>query len=133
MKRILTGAVLALGAAMAVLAAPAAQAAAPAPGNWPLWPLCGTLSLFSDDECAAIKHCLNTDDPACQQAGSQPSTPPQQSGGYYTQGQAIPSGRPTTHPDIEAGGIIDRIERDLPMSDNAAIEVKLYAEHELGC
>ena len=79
MKRILTGAVLALGAAIAVLAAPGAQAAAPAPGNWPL---CGALSLFDDDECAAIKHCLNTDDPACQQAGSQPSTPPQQSGGY---------------------------------------------------
>jgi len=79
MKRILTGAVLALGAASAVLAAPTAQAAAPAPGNWPL---CGALSLFDDDECAAIKHCLNTDDPACQQAGSQPSTPPQQSGGY---------------------------------------------------
>jgi len=78
MKRILTGAVLALGAAIAVLTAPAAQAAAPVPD----WPLCGFLSLFSEDECAAINHCLNTDDPACQQAGSQPSTPPQRSGGY---------------------------------------------------
>jgi hypothetical protein len=75
----LTGAVVALGAAITVLAAPAPGSA---PGNWQLWPLCGTLSLFSDDECVAIKHCLNTDDPACQQAGSQPSTPPQQSGGY---------------------------------------------------
>jgi len=36
-------------------------------------------------------------------------------------------------PDIEPGGIIDRIERDLPMSDNAAIAVKVDAEHELGC
>jgi hypothetical protein len=75
-KSILTGTVLALGAAIVVLAAPSAQAA-PVPD----WPLCGALSLFDDDECAAIKHCLNTDDPACQQAGSQPSTPPQQGGG----------------------------------------------------
>ncbi|RAV00678.1 hypothetical protein DQP58_00110 [Mycobacterium colombiense] len=73
---------------MAVLAAPAAQAAAPAPGNWPQFPMCGTFSLFSDDECAAIKYCLNHDDPTCRQAGSQPSTPAQQSGGYYTQGRA---------------------------------------------
>jgi hypothetical protein len=78
MKRILTGTALAFGVAMAVLAAPVAQAAAPVPD----WPLCGAFSLFDDDECAAIKHCLSTDDPACQQAGSQPSTPPQQSGGY---------------------------------------------------
>jgi hypothetical protein len=77
MKRILTGAVLALGAASAVLAAPRAQAA-PVPD----WPLCGAFSLFDDDECVAIKHCLNTDDPACQQAGRQPSTSPRQSSGY---------------------------------------------------
>ena len=74
MKRILTGAAWALGAA---LVAPTAQAA-PVPD----WPLCGAFSLFDDDECAAIKHCLNTDDPACQQAGSQPSTPPRPSNGY---------------------------------------------------
>jgi hypothetical protein len=36
-------------------------------------------------------------------------------------------------PDVEAGGIIDRIERDLPMSDHAAINVKVDAEHDLGC
>lgn len=36
-------------------------------------------------------------------------------------------------PDIEPGGIVDRIERDLPMSDNAAIAVQTYAENELGC
>lgn len=69
---------LSLGTAIAVLTAPAAQAAAPEPHS----PLCGFLSLFSEDECAAIKHCLNTDDPACQQAGTQPSTPSRQSSGY---------------------------------------------------
>lgn len=36
-------------------------------------------------------------------------------------------------PDIEAGGIVDRIEGDLPMSDNAAIALKVDAEHDLGC
>jgi hypothetical protein len=49
-------------------------------GNLPLWPVCGMFSLFSEDECSAIKYCLNTGDPACQQAGSQPSTPPPQRG-----------------------------------------------------
>ncbi|PRC60431.1 hypothetical protein C6A85_18340, partial [Mycobacterium sp. ITM-2017-0098] len=29
------------------------------------WPLCGTFSLFSEDQCDAIEYCLNTDDPAC--------------------------------------------------------------------
>lgn len=42
------------------------------------WPLCGTFSLFSEDQCDAIKYCLNNDDPACQQAGTQPSTVPPQ-------------------------------------------------------
>jgi len=78
MKTVLKCAVVALGAAIAVLAAPAAQAAGPVPE----WPLCGAFSLFSKDECAAIKYCLNDDDHACQQAGSQPSNPPRQSGGY---------------------------------------------------
>jgi hypothetical protein len=36
-------------------------------------------------------------------------------------------------PDIERGGIVDRIERDWPMSDNAAIAVQQQAEAELGC
>jgi hypothetical protein len=65
-------------AAAAIVLAPTAHANT---GNRPLFPVCGMFSLFSEDECAAIKYCLNTDDPACQQAGSQPSTaPPQQRG-----------------------------------------------------
>lgn len=36
-------------------------------------------------------------------------------------------------PDDEPGGIVDRVKADLPMSDNAAIWVKMLAEDELGC
>jgi hypothetical protein len=39
------------------------------------WPMCGTFSLFSDDQCDAIEYCLNNDDPACNQLANQPSTP----------------------------------------------------------
>jgi hypothetical protein len=65
---------LAIGVA-GLSSAPAASASGPSN-----WPLCGSLSLFSDDECDAMKYCWNhADDPACQQVGTQPSTvPPQQ-------------------------------------------------------
>lgn len=63
-----------------------AQAEVSIPGNSPLR---GALSLFSDDECSAIKYCLKTDDPACQQAGRQPSTPPPLSGGYSPSGTLL--------------------------------------------
>lgn len=74
-KRTLFGALSAAAIAVAGLAFDPVVTA-PKTSNWPL---CGAFSLFSKDECAAIKYCVNTNDPACQQAGTQPSTvPPQQ-------------------------------------------------------
>lgn len=70
----LLGVLSALAVAFAAIASnPAVFVAEPT-----TWPLCGAFSLFSKDECAAIKYCVNTDDPACQQAGTQPSTVPTQ-------------------------------------------------------
>lgn len=56
----------------------ACMAAAPAASASSNWPLCGAFSLFSEDQCDAIKYCLNNDDPICEQVGNQPtSVPPQ--------------------------------------------------------
>lgn len=73
-SRIFVGALSALAVAIVGLSsAPVASA------SWSSnWPLCGTFSLFSDDQCDAIEYCINTDDPACQQTGTEPSYYPSQ-------------------------------------------------------
>lgn len=69
-RRVLIGALslLALGG-MGLVTVPAAFASSN-------WPLCGTFSLFSEDQCDAIEYYL--DDPACAPNGTQPSNIPLQ-------------------------------------------------------
>lgn len=73
-SRIVAGVLGALSVgALGLGAAPSAEA------SWSSnWPLCGTFSLFSDDQCDAIEYCINNDDPACQQTGTEPSYYPSQ-------------------------------------------------------
>lgn len=72
--KILIGALSALAIGGAGLAS-APPALASKSSNWPM---CGMFSLFSDDQCDAINYCLNSDDPACDQSGNQPSSVPPQ-------------------------------------------------------
>jgi hypothetical protein len=69
------GALSTLAICVAGLAsAPAALASGPSNS-----PLCGSFSLFSDDECDAIKYCWDhAEEAACQQIATQPSTVPSQ-------------------------------------------------------